>query len=217
LLIIFDLDDTLIQTTLAITPWKIGSALAHLVRQEVLKEGLDELMFAWAPFHSQYETSSLGLVAFLKNRGVNEKHIQETLEVFSSLDESIPVEVFEGVYPLLEELKKIHTLALVTSGERDHQSLKMSKAGLAQGYFNHIEIAVDKIKKSLYEKFKLEYPDQAIWVIGDRVEKDLIPAKQLGFKTVLVRQGRGQYQKFDPMWVDYVIEDVTELLSLVKS
>ena len=37
-------------------------------------------------------------------------------------------------------------------------------------------------------------PDECI-MVGDRIDKDIIPAKQLGMKTILLRTGIHKYQK----------------------
>ena len=54
-------------------------------------------------------------------------------------------------------------------------------------------------------------------MVGDRIVRDLLPAKNLGFTTVLVRQGRGKHQKINKDQVDFVIDDVTEVENLIKS
>lgn len=60
-------------------------------------------------------------------------------------------------------------------------------------------------------------PIEAV-MIGDRLDNDIIPAKQLGMKTVWVRQGFAKYQnvKNANEQPDYTIEaiyDLTEILS----
>ena len=53
-------------------------------------------------------------------------------------------------------------------------------------------------------------------MIGDKLTNDILPAKQLGFKTVWIRQEWGGMQNItcDEMRPDYIINDLMELLRL---
>lgn len=56
-------------------------------------------------------------------------------------------------------------------------------------------------------------PNEAV-MIGDRIDNDIIPAKQLGMKTVWVRQGFAKYQSVDNdnEQPDYIIETISEII-----
>lgn len=52
--------------------------------------------------------------------------------------------------------------------------------------------------------------------IGDRCDNDIIPAKKLGFTTIRVRQGLGQYQPEDVRFhSDYTVSQLSELLEIL--
>lgn len=58
-------------------------------------------------------------------------------------------------------------------------------------------------------------PEQAV-MIGDRVDNDIVPAKQMGMKTARIRQGFGKYWNIrgDSEIPDYEVNSLSELLSL---
>ena len=58
-------------------------------------------------------------------------------------------------------------------------------------------------------------PEQAV-MIGDRIDNDIVPAKQLGMKTVWIKQGVGKYWNIqgDCETPEYAVNSLSELLSL---
>ena len=58
-------------------------------------------------------------------------------------------------------------------------------------------------------------PEQAV-MIGDRIDNDIVPAKQMGMKTVWIRQGVGRYWNIqgDSETPGYEVNNLSELLSI---
>ena len=58
-------------------------------------------------------------------------------------------------------------------------------------------------------------PEQAV-MIGDRIDNDIVPAKQMGMKTVWIRQGVGRYWNIqgDCETPGYEVNNLSELLSI---
>lgn len=54
-------------------------------------------------------------------------------------------------------------------------------------------------------------------MIGDRIDNDILPARQLGMHTVWVRQGFGQYWKItnEEEKPDYQVDNLAELCKLL--
>ncbi|MBP5451460.1 MAG: HAD family hydrolase [Treponema sp.] len=54
------------------------------------------------------------------------------------------------------------------------------------------------------------------FMVGDRLDNDIIPAKKLGMKTVWVRQGFAVYQSVDDesKKPDYIVDSIDELVDL---
>ena len=59
-------------------------------------------------------------------------------------------------------------------------------------------------------------PNEAV-MIGDRLDNDIVPAKQLGMKTVWVRQGFAKYQsvKNDNEQPDYIIDTIGDTVDVI--
>ena len=58
-------------------------------------------------------------------------------------------------------------------------------------------------------------PEEA-FMVGDRLDNDILPAKKMGMKTVWVRQGYARLQSVDDesKRPDYVIDDIDEIIDL---
>lgn len=214
MLIIFDLDDTLIQTSRFITPWRFKKVLENLNLDPAIKSDIfDSLQTR----HLEFESSQEAIEQIFKSYKIDEINLNQASYFLNSYDEQIPVYLFSGVKELLQNLKLNYSLALVTKGKAELQKLKILKAGLEDDFFNQIVIVESGNKKEAFSQAAQGEESKNVFVVGDRVFADLQPAKALGFKTCLVRQGRGEFQKIFPDFVDYIIQDVTELENLLKS
>lgn len=89
-------------------------------------------------------------------------------------------------------------------------------------YFSLIVSSADvNIKKPDPEifKFALEKANinasSAVY-IGDRVDNDIIPAKQLGMKAIRIKQGMARFQMESPLYPsDFIISGFSELLDIL--
>jgi FMN phosphatase YigB (HAD superfamily) len=217
LLIIFDLDDTLIQTSRYITPWRFEKILHRLASVGALKGPVDHYLDELVCEHQKFESSLLALSHFFEAHQIDTSYFNQSVQLLNDYDQTIPVVLFEGVKEFLERLKLHAQLVCVTLGVEIIQRLKLQKSGLSEGCFKEMYVVETGEKGAIYQELFNKYPQGPVFVVGDRVVKDLVPAKKLGFTTVLVKQGRGQFQKNDPIGVDFVIGDVLELENLVKS
>lgn len=59
-------------------------------------------------------------------------------------------------------------------------------------------------------------PNEAV-MIGDRLDNDVVPAKQLGMKTVWVRQGFAKYQSIsnETEKPDFIIDSISDILDIL--
>lgn len=60
-------------------------------------------------------------------------------------------------------------------------------------------------------------PNEAV-MIGDRLDNDIVPAKQLGMKTVWVRQGFAKYQSIsnETENPDFIIDSISDILDILN-
>jgi putative hydrolase of the HAD superfamily len=219
LLIIFDLDDTLVDTSGSITSVKLERALQRVCQAGLnlnlkLPDPLKELLNINLESFSANEALETFFTRFDLPREPFLTLAKET--VYKSKLQGIRVLSTPGAVETLQELCLEHRLALVTIGDEGQQREKLKKAGIDTGFFSIIEV-VEEIKKSAYQKIvsSLSVSPEEVLVVGDRAAKDLVPAKELGCQTVLMRFGRGLLRQ-DLAAVDFQIELLKELGPIIK-
>lgn len=208
MLIIFDLDDTLIETSQAITPFQLQRALTVLQLEgkegEVftLNRALGKARLAVGALADRYGKSSA------------EREAAEKI-LYAPLPPEFSIPFAPGALEILNYLKsKGAELALVTAGEPSYQRQKVEKAGLDRGFFSMIAVSGEGGKKPFYEAAIKQFLSRPAWVCGDRVEGDLRPAHALGLRTVHIRQGRGAFEP-EEAWIDHSIETLYEWKGIV--
>jgi len=147
--------------------------------------------------------------------------IEEIIKVlYAPLPDGFRVPTTPHAKEILEYYKTLCPIALVTGGNPSFQWEKLKKAGIDPSLFSMIGIPEDSIKKPTYQavqqKFAIE-PSQ-IWVCGDRIEMDLRPAFELGFRTIHMRWGRGALTtpENQKKWVDHTISGLYELKEIIR-
>lgn len=219
-MIIFDLDDTLIDTSGSILPGVLKNAL----------KAMEGVGLSLANFNRSYE-ELLRLNTFHVSSG---EAIREFLEINNApaqcLDVALkaiyenpifsePIQPVEDAIEVLEELSVSHPLVLVTKGKEKIQREKMKQAGISTQFFTKLYFCTDGDKKKIYQKVSEEMgisPLNAI-VCGDRISLDLTPAKELGYKTVQLKWGRGLGNTGFKKDVDYTILYLKELKALLET
>lgn len=219
MLIIFDLDDTLIDTSGTITPIKLELALRKMVDAGMKVGDFGVALQTLKRIDLAAESASQSLLEFVELIDAD-KHFFEIgeKEVYGPLNATIPIFPLDDVIEVLEELREIHQLALVSKGDRDQQLFKMKSAGIDSTIFSKIIISEKGEKKVDYKTILDELavsPSQTV-VCGDRVRRDLTPAKELGCTTVLMKWGRGlNAPKSDD--VDHTIKKIDEIRQIIKN
>lgn len=173
-----------------------GAALEELIElnQEAQTASVAVKNF-WSQYSDQEEIYHLGLQAM---RG--------------PLPKGIPIKTVPGAIELLDGLQTAHTLALVTIGEEKSQLEKMEKAGIQQDRFSKLIVSTGPTKKNDYKRIleQLRFHPNDTIVCGDKVSKDLVPAKELGLYTVHFRNGRGMIDTTPQEAVDTTINALNE-------
>lgn len=219
MLIIFDLDDTLVDTSLTVLPVKFKRALLEVKKAGLnlnfsLKEALKHLL----DINQNMPSAKEALETFFKKFSLPENPYLKLANqvVYEGELGQIKILPVPDALLVLRDLKQKHRLVLVTIGEEKLQKEKLKKAGIDTAFFSIIEVAKEKAKKKSYIRIcqDLDFAFAETVVIGDKVEADLRPAKELGCSTVLMRRGRGLSQKtFD--CVDFKIGSLLELENIV--
>jgi len=219
--IIFDLDDTLFPST----------SFTETARKEAVKAMIQSGLKA------NFEEAIKKLKEIIKEKGSNyQQHFNELVKYFNKKED--PRIIFKGVMTyhniktslLRPNPKVIETLFylsrrfklfLLTDGLYAKQWDKIVRLGLDL-FFNEDNTFISekigfkkpdlRLFKELLNKNNLK-GEECIFV-GDRIEKDLIPAKKLNMITVRILKGKYSKDKDDERVVDYKIKEIDELLDL---
>ncbi len=217
MLIIFDLDDTLIDTTNKLTPIIFKKTLKIMISEGLpLKD--ENLAFKKL---LQIDKTSLGskesIKKFLSEINANKNFYDIAINVMSQpLDEDVKVFTTKDAKKILKYLSNNHTLALVSIGKEKFQFDKIQKAGIDTSIFSKIVITQKENKGFYYKKIieQLNFSYQNTYVCGDKINVDLIPAKKIGCITIHMKWGRGKYLPENKN-VDYTIKFLDEIKQIV--
>jgi FMN phosphatase YigB (HAD superfamily) len=212
-LIIFDLDDTLIDTSGCVTPFKLRLCFEILMGRVPSPPEFQDFL----SFNEQCGRTRDAIERFGEEKGVGKEKIAKAVsEMTAPLPQNFSIACTPNAKEILSAYQKRCPLAIVTGGYPPFQREKMEKAGIEPSIFSKIAIPEDSVKKPFYEGLMREYSvlPADIWVCGDRVSMDLVPAHELGFKTIHMRWGRGRRVKQEP-WIDYSIADLNELRNII--
>jgi putative hydrolase of the HAD superfamily len=218
LLIIFDLDDTLVDTSGCITPYKLEEALKKFVQEGLNLPNFSESLNLLKRLDLAADSAKRALEEFLEIHQADSTLLSIGLkEVYESGAQDLPLNPLEGALDVLHELSCSHRLALVTIGKTDQQLSKLKKAGIDSGIFSKIIVSETGGKKTHYQAIadELGYSSAEIIVCGDRIPIDLVPARELGYKTVQMRWGRGLSSQGSASDVDYQVSSLKELKEII--
>lgn len=218
MLIIFDLDDTIIDTTGSILPYRLQNALAKMVDKGFKISDFDQALERLRVLSvCSYNTGS-ALKEFLEIHDADPSLLEVALdEVYRNKNFMYDVLPTTSAKEVLMELSRKHVLALVSIGIHEIQIEKMKKAGIDTALFSRIVVSEAPDKKMYYKQLldDLRVSPLEVLVCGDRVKRDLMPGKGLGFKTVHMKWGRGAHQRGSKSEVDYTITSLEELRPIV--
>lgn len=219
MLVIFDLDDTLIETSKYVTPNRLEEALKRMVSHGLEIESFEKALQLLLEINHAAASSYQAVEIFAALYPGGLKGITYALQSFKDpLPESLKIQAAEGAIELLNELANSrHTLALVTKGDYEIQFQKMKKAGIQPELFSKIIAGTGVSKRPYYETVLQELPATPGLVCGDRISLDLTPAKELGLYTVHILLGRGMQQLQPACDVDFTIEKLDELREIIKA
>ncbi|WP_117168171.1 HAD family hydrolase [Paraliobacillus sediminis] len=228
--IIFDVDDTLYDQTL---PFK--KAVIKQFRRTFTDEEHTELYIASrkysdALFHKSItgevtteELQTYRITEACKEFGITISY-QEAIDFQATyLAEQNNITLFKEVEELLDALfREKKQLAVLTNGEKDHQTMKIKQLGLAkwipeEHFFISGEIGhakpVPEVFNYIEEKLQLD-KTKTIY-IGDSFENDVVGAKQAGWQSIwLNHRHRKPTTLAQP---DKVIYHTKELLEVFRN
>ena len=197
-LVIFDLDNTLINTRPAA---KVGykQAIYFLAKREGIYQNRDKLYNHWKRLVQSIQPDpdplkrrfSYSLSLLLQKHHLPETHLTEAVLV-QEREMLAHLEPQPGANELLRQLKSRSILvAVATASERSEAVKKLKRTHLLpfiDSLLTATEIGRMKPDPSYYQilKDRLKIKAASILVVGDDETEDLSPAKKLGFQTLLM-------------------------------
>lgn len=219
MLIIFDLDDTLIDTSGSLIPQRLKIAFDKMVSSGLIltrpKDQLEKLF----QINKRSMSAKEALKEFLVGYNGFEKFFEIAVNALNEYDPDLKVNSRKGAVKILNELKKNHNLALVTVGNEKFQRLKLKNAGIDFSIFSIIQVIENDDKKPFYKKIIDALGNKAsdTLVCGDKIHVDLLPAKELSCITVHMQYGRGlNVSKDFDACIDYKIKELEELTNIIN-
>lgn len=219
--ILFDLDNTLID--FIYMKEESCKAAVHAMVTSGLRldeqEAFERLM---KTYFSVGIESNNAFLEFLKSEGqFDHKTLASAINAYLETKNKC-LKPYPNVKPVLRKLQKMGIfLSIVTDAPKTKAYQRLLSMGIEPffkfviGYEdtnNHkssglpLLLAIDMISKELPGITKSE-----ILMVGDSMERDLIPAKKLGLTTVLAKYGQKVADDRSP---DYVLEDFKDILNL---
>ena len=132
--------------------------------------------------------------------------------------------LYEELYPdtakCLRSLEKKYKLGIIAN-QIPGAEKRLEDMGIRQFFDVIVASAEEGVAKPDPRIFRIALdrtgcaPEQAV-MIGDRIDNDIVPAKQLGMKTVWIKQGVGQYWNIqgDCETPEFEVNSLSELLSI---
>jgi putative hydrolase of the HAD superfamily len=218
LLIIFDLDDTLIDTSGQITPFQLRASIDAMVDSGVLFNDVDQTKKNLLRLNETAQSAKHALEEFCEINQLSKKDLELALSVvYDQIPSNLSFDPHDQALEILSGLCETHKLALVTVGKEHLQMMKLKKAGIHSDLFSKIIVTQERNKKIHYQSMidEFEVHPSEVLVCGDRIAVDLSPAKELGFKTIHMRSGRGLHCKGNQDDVDFTISHLSEILQIL--
>ena len=217
--IIFDLDDTLIDTWNCFLPVELKGSLLAMIKEGLVVKDVEKAFQLLMDINSKSKDGTSAIKKFLQQIGAEERFLDVAIKSYYQCSHSdFKIKPLLGVKATLDVLKKEVTLALVSRGIERVQRLKLENAGIDPKMFSEIIFSLDYDKTAAYEKLlkKGKWLSREVLVVGDKYDSDLLPAKKLGMATAFMNHGRGKVFPPKKGDVDFTINNLKELLFLLE-
>ena len=219
MLIIFDLDDTLIDSSGSIIPVKLKAALQAMAKAGLKVSSIDNAFRTLMDINANSPNGQETLRTFLDSIRADGRFLGVGVKEYYSVPETpFSVSPLPQTIETLKELQGNHNLVIVSTGDEKQQRLKLKKANIDSALFHTIIVCEGYNKKAHYKNLMKEFNcnPREVLVCGDKFETDLLPAKELGMGTVHILWGRSSGMPIKGAGPDYSIRSLPELKRIVN-
>jgi len=222
-IIFFDLDDTLFPTTEFI--YNVRTHTFKTLIEEGIRDSIEGM-------HQKFN------IVYKELGSNSEKHYNVLLERYYHLskreiDRLIAIVLidyynykntmkpFSNTLKVLKELNNNYVLGIISSGVGVKQWDKIYRLELDH-YFHSNDVYITEslnFEKNtqfynwIFNTYKEKYNTENIYIVGDREDNDIIPAKKAGLKTIRVGSGKYGFD-FDKSCADYKIKSIGDLFKI---
>lgn len=129
--------------------------------------------------------------------------------------------LYEDTFDVLKYLKSKEYILGIIANQKKGLENRLEEFGILK-YFDIViaseEVGVSKPNKEIFNiaLSKVNRMPQECVMIGDRLDNDIVPAKQIGMKTIWIRQGLAKYQEksIGISNSNYIIDSLIELKNI---
>lgn len=198
--IFFDIGSTLVDESIVYERrFKTISELANVSKEHVFQKAIE--------FYKNNKKGDLEVINLL---GVNKPKWESQYEM-----------LFDDTELCLRVLSSKYKIGIIANQDYGTEN-RLINFGIRQYIDVIIASAEEGVAKPDKRIFELALnrtnckAEQAV-MVGDRIDNDIIPAKEMGMKTVWIKQGMGKYWKISNDYenADYVIDNLSELLTIL--
>ncbi len=222
MLVLVDLDDTLCDTWEA-GKYSIVRLLPYLLRRRKFQAFLyivTALFFDDTASPEIYTLDFDRLVERVMGKIYSKVHPEELEEITELIDRVFfsNIKLYPDAITFLRGVKRMGArLVLVTDSSSKWQRKKLEHLGI-KDYFDALIISGEtghsKLEPHNFRLAKHLFPDDEVYVVGDRDDTDMQGGKMVGATTILVSRGyfSGRLSKH----ADYVVGSLSEALEVIK-
>ena len=128
--------------------------------------------------------------------------------------------LYHDARTVLYELSHKHDLGIIANQSKpvDDRLRQYGIYHLFKVVISSCDVGLEKPEHGIFRLAleKAGLPNDNVWMIGDRIDNDIIPAKELGWGTIRIRNGshRMREPSDDRQTADYTIRNIRELLGI---
>lgn len=204
-IIFFDIDDTLCNTSEFFKAAVIKSLEILLEEQPELNVSINSLFDAYINIYNKDKNAQNHYSILLKYLGFKKERLNQLEKILVQSRHNFKFEKYKNFayidsIDLIKRLsKQNYTLGIISDGIEKKQLEKLNLLGILN-YFDKNLIFITESKnpfkknfigyKKIYQKIKSKYKSSNLWMIGDREDRDILPAKENNFKTIRILRGK---------------------------
>lgn len=218
--LIFDLDDTLLDTYNQLVPRAAREACSAMIAAGLNSE-IETCLKTWDAFRGANPRGDVfqHLVEHFGVKSTTENEAVANRGFFSFYNRRVEtgIHLFPGVKTMLRALNVDYSLHLVTAGARSTQEEKIRLLEI-EGAFEsiwHVDPSRGEHKRDAFVKImeRTQQSADRYLSIGNRIDTDIGPARELGWKACWVKAG--EYRSMVPAnsieTPDFIVNNVIEL------